>query len=193
MRITGGVARGIRLEVPQQDVRPATDYMREYVFNRLANAVIGKNILDCFAGTGAYGLEAISRGAQSCYFLEKNPKVLTCLKANCERILKSAQRSPDTIKIISTDLFHFSPEIFSTIDYVFFDPPYPYWDDQFSKVLEILNVIARAYSKSLFIIEHPTQLQWPVDHLLQPLDPLESSKKKNAPSVHFFRIKEEHF
>ena len=193
MRITGGVACGIQLEVPQQWVRPATDYMREYVFNRLGNTIVDKVVLDCFAGTGAYGLEAISRGAKTCYFLEKNPKVVTILKKNCERVLKSAQREPKVTQIISMDLFYFSPEKITSLDYIFFDPPYPYWDEQRSKLLTILDLMARAYPQALFIIEPPTQLRWPINHLLQPIDSTQPSKKKNAPSIHFFKIDKERF
>lgn len=191
MRITGGAARGIQLDVPQQDVRPATDYMREYVFNRLGCEIVNKVVLDCFAGTGAYGLEALSRGAQTCYFLEKNPRIIASLKKNCERVLKSAQRKDFTAKIIPIDLFCFSPERFPSIDFVFFDPPYPYWDEKLSEVLSFLEIMAYAYPQSLFIIEHPTQLQWTPEHLLKPIEPIQPSKKKNAPSIHFFKINKE--
>lgn len=187
MRITGGAARGIQLDVPQQDVRPATDCVREYVFNRLGNMIIDKVVMDCYAGTGAYGLEAISRGAKTCYFLEKNPKVITSLKKNCERVLKSAQQKPASVKIITTDLFRFVPNANLPIDYIFFDPPYPYWNEQLSKLLEILEVLAQTYLQSLFIIEHPAHLKWPSEHLLKPIDPIKPSKKKNTPSIHFFK------
>ena len=79
MRITGGLARGIILDVPKKgEVRPATDFIRECIFGRLATAIQGAYVLDCFAGTGAYGLEALSRGAQYTCFLEKDSKVLIC-------------------------------------------------------------------------------------------------------------------
>lgn len=191
MRITGGAARGILLEVPTQEVRPATDYMRESVFNRLGGTVVDKVVLDCFAGTGAYGLEALSRGAQTCYFLEKNPKVIASLKKNCGRVLKSAKRDSIAAKIVSTDLFCFSPEKIGSVDYIFFDPPYPFWDEKSSDVLSILEIMARTYPQSLFIIEHPAQFQWPSEHLLRPVDPFQPSKKKNAPSIHFFKINKE--
>ena len=191
MRITGGAARGIQLDVPQQDVRPATDYMRESVFNRLGGAIVDKVVLDCFAGTGAYGLEALSRGAQTCYFLEKNPKVLASLKKNCERVFKSAQRDLISTKIISTDVFSFSPEKLEVVDYIFFDPPYPYWTEKLSELLSVLETMACTYPQSLFIIEHPTHLLWPSGHLLQPITPIQPSKKKNAPSIHFFETDKE--
>ena len=64
MRISGGAARGIQLAVPKGDaVRPATDGMRQGVFSSLAGLIPGAQFLDLFAGSGAYGLEALSRGA----------------------------------------------------------------------------------------------------------------------------------
>ena len=65
MRITGGSARGIPLSLPKGDaVRPATDALRQAVFSSLAARVPGTRFLDLFAGSGAYGLEALSRGAK---------------------------------------------------------------------------------------------------------------------------------
>ncbi|MBQ7332683.1 MAG: RsmD family RNA methyltransferase, partial [Opitutales bacterium] len=64
MRITGGIARGIPLILPARgEIRPAPDYLREAVFSSLGALVGGAAVLDCFAGTGAYSWEALSRGA----------------------------------------------------------------------------------------------------------------------------------
>ena len=72
MRITGGLARSIPLILPKGDaVRPATDALRQAVFSSLAARVAGARFLDLFAGSGAYGLEALSRGASSGVFVEK--------------------------------------------------------------------------------------------------------------------------
>ncbi len=187
MRITGGAARGIQLEVPQQFVRPATDYLREQVFNRLSQSIIGKIILDCCAGTGAYGLEALSRGAQKCYFLEKNQTVINSLKKNCEYVLKSAQRDRSTIEILTADIFLFPSEKIPQIDYLFFDPPYIYWEKKLPQLLSALESIAYLHPQTIFVIEYPTQFQWPSNHLLQAMHPIKLSKKKNAPTINFFK------
>src|SRR5258705_11275862 len=72
MRISGGVARGIPLVVPKGDaVRPATDGMRQAVFSSLGGRVVDACFLDLFAGSGAYGLEALSRGAAGGGFLRQ--------------------------------------------------------------------------------------------------------------------------
>ena len=90
MRLSGGVARGIPLVVPPGDrVRPATDGMRQAVFSSLAALVPGATCLDLFAGTGSYGLEALSRGAEKVVFVERNPKALGCLRRNLAAVERS--------------------------------------------------------------------------------------------------------
>src|ERR1019366_4147641 len=83
MRISGGQARGIPLIVPKGDaVRPATDGMRQAAFSSLGGYVTGARFLDLFAGSGAYGLEALSRGAAGGVFVEKNARAAACLRRN---------------------------------------------------------------------------------------------------------------
>jgi 16S rRNA (guanine966-N2)-methyltransferase len=86
MRIVAGTARGRKLVAPDGvDTRPTGDRVREAVFNALFSlddAVAGARVLDLFAGTGALGLEAVSRGAAHVTFVERNPKVIRCLEAN---------------------------------------------------------------------------------------------------------------
>ena len=77
MRISGGKARGIPLRACKApELRPATEANRERLFSSLGQAVINARILDLFAGTGSYGLEALSRGAVEASFVEKNKKGL---------------------------------------------------------------------------------------------------------------------
>ena len=72
MRITGGAARGIPLRAPKgSQTRPATDRMREAIFSRLGHRVSQARVADLYAGTGSYGLEALSRGATQVHFFEK--------------------------------------------------------------------------------------------------------------------------
>lgn len=95
MRITGGLARGIVLRVPGGDqVRPATDAMRQAVFSSLGARVAGATFLDLFAGAGGYGLEALSRGAASGVFIEKNAAAAACLRQNLAAVRKSLGSAP---------------------------------------------------------------------------------------------------
>ena len=93
MRISGGGARGIPLRVPKGDaVRPATDALRQAIFSSLAQRVPGARFLDLFAGSGAYGLEALSRGAVGGVFVENNFQALGCLRQNVAAVCKSLGR-----------------------------------------------------------------------------------------------------
>ena len=83
MRITGGIARGINLNLPNKgEIRPATDYIREAVFSSLGDLPVDACVLDVFAGTGAYAFEALSRGAKSATLVDKNAAAGTAQKKN---------------------------------------------------------------------------------------------------------------
>ena len=91
MRITSGNARGIWLNSPKGDsTRPATDAARQAIFSSIGDAIIGSRVLDIFAGTGAYGLEAASRGASEILFVESDKKALDALKSNVSQKKKDA-------------------------------------------------------------------------------------------------------
>src|SRR6187401_769321 len=101
MRISGGAARGIPLVVPKGDaVRPATDGMRQAVFSSLGERVVGARFLDLFAGSGAYGLEALSRGAAAGVFVEQNAKAAHCLRQNITAVCKSLGRSLEGLRVV---------------------------------------------------------------------------------------------
>lgn len=124
MRITGGHARGIPLDAPSGDkTRPATDRLREAVFSSMGSRVEGCEVADLFAGTGSYGLEALSRGARSATFFENDRSALACLKRNIEAVQRSFR--PDTLhtRVVTRDVFTASG---TTLAYnlIFLDPPY---------------------------------------------------------------------
>lgn len=85
VRLTGGVWRGRRLEVPE-GIRPTTELARKAAFDILGEAVHGARVLDACAGSGAYGLEALSRGAEHATFVEADRKVARALRGNLERL-----------------------------------------------------------------------------------------------------------
>lgn len=85
MRVTGGTARGRRLRVPAvEGLRPTTDRARETLFNVLGQRLDGVRVLDLFAGSGALGIEALSRGAERCVFVERDRVALAALRVNLE-------------------------------------------------------------------------------------------------------------
>ncbi len=125
MRITGGIARGIPLLVPPGDtVRPATDQLRQAVFSSLGARTEGARFLDLFAGTGAFGLEAVSRGAASGTFIEHHGRAISCLRRNLAAVCKSVGRTEAGLGALQRDAtnFDFPPAL--APDLVFIDPPY---------------------------------------------------------------------
>jgi len=120
LRIVAGNWRGRRLPVVDADgLRPTAERVRETLFNWLMHTIAGKRCLDLFAGTGALGLEALSRGARSCIFVERDRRAARALRENvrtldaagAEVIEADAQRVIDTLEPGSVDL-------------VFLDPPF---------------------------------------------------------------------
>ena len=90
MRIVAGQHRSRRLVTPPgKGVRPTSDRAREAIFASLGAAVIDARVLDLFAGSGALGLEALSRGASSCHFVERNAEALEALRTNLETLGES--------------------------------------------------------------------------------------------------------
>ena len=130
MRISGGNARGITLQVPKGDaVRPATDGMRQALFSSLGERVIGARFLDLFAGSGAYGLEALSRGAAGGVWVEQHRRTVDLLKGNVGAVCRSLGRSPtDGLKVLMGDACQVpwpEDDAARPPDLVFIDPPYP--------------------------------------------------------------------
>lgn len=161
MRITGGRARGIPLEVPKGDsVRPATDRMREAVFSRLAAVVEGAAFVDLFAGCGSYGLEAISRGAATGAFVEKHGGSARLLKQNLSNVLKSCDSAETPFRVVTGDALRFEHP--SKVDLIFADPPYAIA----AQVLpELLRQFDRLIKPSgLIVLELPSELNIPQGH-----------------------------
>ncbi len=125
MRISGGGARGIPLVVPKGElVRPATDGLRQAVFSSLGARVAGARFLDLFAGSGAYGLEAFSRGAAGGAFVERNPKAVACLRRNLTGVCRSLRRPESELAVIEADVLTALAGLSGQPDLIFADPPY---------------------------------------------------------------------
>lgn len=120
LRIIGGEWRGRKLHFPNvENLRPTPDRVRETVFNWLASVVDGARCLDLFAGSGALGLEALSRGASSTTFVDSHIKVVQALQDHIE--LLSAQ---DKAEVILSDSVKFLSNRAKKYNLVFLDPPY---------------------------------------------------------------------
>ncbi len=125
MRISGGKARGVTLRVDQKAVhRPAMDKLRQSIFSSITAWTDGARVLDLFAGTGSYGLEALSRGAAHCTFVELNRRATAMIQANADIVAKSMQEKLDT-QIATADATKWQlPARAAPFDLIFVDPPY---------------------------------------------------------------------
>ena len=125
MRISGGNARGIELLVPKGDaVRPATDGMRQSVFSSLGPRIAGARFVDLFAGSGAYGLEAFSRGASGGTFVERNAKASACLRRNIAAVCKSLGKGGEELLAVEADALSLPVGTGDLPELIFVDPPY---------------------------------------------------------------------
>ena len=125
LRIIGGEWRGRKLHFPDApNLRPTPDRVRETVFNWLTPMINGARCLDLFAGSGALGLEALSRGAEHTTFVDSHKKVAQALTSHLE-LLKANNAeviTMDSVKFLTTE--NFKPEASNRYDLVFLDPPY---------------------------------------------------------------------
>jgi 16S rRNA (guanine966-N2)-methyltransferase len=119
LRIIGGAWRGRKLEFPANDaIRPTPDRVRETVFNWLQNDIVGAHCLDLFAGSGALGFEALSRGASAVTFVERDIGIGRYLRATAERL---GTTQADVQLADATQWLAGAPRPF---DVVFLDPPF---------------------------------------------------------------------
>lgn len=154
MRITGGQARGIPLTLPKGDaVRPATDALRQAVFSSLAARVPGTRFLDLFAGSGAYGLEALSRGATGGVFVENNARTAEFIHRNLAAVCKSLGRTTDGLRVVTADATSTMPG--EPPDLVFIDPPYEIIAEVAPGLFARLDELLQAQPDPLIIFEMP--------------------------------------
>jgi 16S rRNA (guanine966-N2)-methyltransferase len=119
LRIIGGLWRSRIIEFPDvTGLRPTPDRVRETVFNWLGRDLAGLACLDLFAGSGALGFEALSRGAASVVMVEKHPAALRALKENAQKL------HAENLTVVRGDALEFARSARSGFDVVFIDPPY---------------------------------------------------------------------
>ncbi|MFQ3225539.1 MAG: 16S rRNA (guanine966-N2)-methyltransferase [Lentimonas sp.] len=156
MRITGGKARGIQIKAPTGDTtRPATDRMREAIFSSLGPSVEGSRVADLFAGTGAYGLEALSRGAIKATFYEIDKQALACMKKNQQAVLKCCELPQSAVNTIARDLYGKTGGG-ERAELVFIDPPYDDIEANLPRIFEKANALGTPDAR--VILELPGNL-----------------------------------
>jgi len=151
MRIIGGKYRGRKIKQPKsKTVRPTKDRVREAVFNVIAEKVPDSRVLDLFAGSGAYALEALSRGAKEAVFVEKEQITAGIIKENV-RILEIEEPTKIIVRNVdkAMDLLNRENRQF---DLIFCDPPYNI--DMIKKTLIMVNHYDILSHLGLMVIEH---------------------------------------
>lgn len=148
MRIIAGSMRGQRLEAPSGErVRPTLDRVREALFNILAPDLPGCRFLDLFAGSGANGIEALSRGAERAVFIDNHPQSAGCIRKNLantrcdDRGNCMSYRIPDDLRRIPGD-FHI----------IFADPPFDYGN--YEGLLTAIEATSLLVPNGQLIVEH---------------------------------------
>jgi 16S rRNA (guanine(966)-N(2))-methyltransferase RsmD len=127
MRVIGGLARGRRILAPRgRGTRPTSDYLREVLFDLLAQQVEGRTFLDLYAGTGAVGIEALSRGAAVAVFVEHNRSALTMLYRNLET--SGFRNQAEIVPMEVLRYLRRSAYGSRQFDLIFLDPPYLHTD-----------------------------------------------------------------
>lgn len=153
MRVIAGKARRLTLKtVPGMETRPTTDRIKETLFNIIQADMLSCRFLDLFSGSGAIGIEALSRGAQSAVFVEKNPRACACIRENLA-FTKLAEHAA----LLNMDVFQAlrTLEGRQTFDMIFMDPPYQ--KDLEKAVLEALRDSRMLEAHTRIIVEADLQ------------------------------------
>jgi 16S rRNA (guanine966-N2)-methyltransferase len=151
MRVIAGSAGGVRLAVPKRGVRPTTDRVKGAIFSSLGDAIIGARVLDLFAGSGALGIEALSRGAASAVFVEDD-------RQTAEMIDQNLANTKLNGRVRKQDVFDFLRRALNaeTFQIIFADPPYgksQHGESYIEKLLDNESLPHLLESEGIFVLE----------------------------------------
>jgi len=161
VRVIGGLYKGRRLKAPEgEKVRPTSDRLRETLFNILSPRIVQASFLDICAGSGAVGIEALSRGASRASFIELSRRACLIIEANLKS-LEAETKATVINRDAASALKRLSDEA-KQFDIVFFDPPYA--SEIYSQVMSELERGAILNQQSIVVVEHraktPPQSQY---------------------------------
>jgi 16S rRNA (guanine966-N2)-methyltransferase len=151
MRVIAGSAGGVRLAVPKRGVRPTMDRVKAAIFSSLGEAIVGARVLDLFAGSGALGIEALSRGARSVLFVDKDRQSTEAIEKNLAKTqLEGRMRRQEVFDFLRT-----SSRI-AKFQIIFADPPYEKTEsgERFTEKLLTNEALPRLLDSSgVFVLE----------------------------------------
>ena len=155
MRVITGTARGRRLKEPQgMDIRPTTDKVKESMFSILQFDIEGRRVLDLFGGTGQLGIEALSRGAERCTFVDARREAAALIRENLKATgLEKAGR------VVQGDAISFLSGCRERFGVIFLDPPYQ--TQLLEQTLELVSKIDILSEHGIMICESPAERELP--------------------------------
>ena len=149
MRVTAGSAKGRPLFVPKSGVRPTAGRVKEAMFSILGANMSDLNVLDAFSGSGSLGIEALSRGADHCVFVDSDRIATQCAKKNL-----TATRLSEKANVVTMDVFRYLGEYsFRPFDLLLMDPPYEFSQEHILKILRAVSESSAVDDRSRFMLE----------------------------------------
>ena len=181
-RIIAGTLGGRRIAVPPKGTRPTTDRVREAIFSRLdhENSLRGAWVLDAFAGSGALGLEALSRGAKRAVFVESDPPAVAVIRANAEALGVTKATEVVRDRVLPWLGRSSRPVDLATFDVALLDPPYDLPPSELAATLAAL--VPRLTPGAIVVVEWASRSDapaWP--HRFAPT----AEKKYGETTVHY--------
>jgi 16S rRNA (guanine966-N2)-methyltransferase len=149
LRIIAGRWRGRRWQFPASAIRPTSDRVRETLFNLLQGRIVGRRCLDLYAGSGALGLEALSRGAAHCVFVDRDVRALAALGA----LLRDWGAATGESQLEQSDALQYLARAPQPFDLVFLDPPFA--GDELARSMGRLEARGWLAPGGLLYAEHP--------------------------------------
>ncbi len=181
MRIIGGELKGRKLFRPEDEgVRPTSDKVRGAIFSTIAPDIVDAAFLDGFAGSGAMGIEAVSRGAKHATFLDINPKSIALTKKNVYNC-----HIEDKCCVLKLDFFKFLDETTAKFDIIFIDPPYAMAEiGWLPKKVEQADILKK---EGILIVEHDSGVAFSD---VKRLHLIKTKKYANTTITYFMRSEE---
>lgn len=189
MRVIAGSARGVYLSsLKGNTTRPISDRIKDSLFNILSQVIPDSNVIDMYAGTGAIGIEALSRGARSCIFIEIDKSAIQVIKKNLE-----TTKLQDKAQVLRYDVFEIVPYLVKNsieVDLVFASPPYPLiekssYRDELLVLFSILCSKRIVQPEGLIVLQHKkTEFEIPTE---APYLELFNTRVYGDTQISFFR------
>ena len=155
MRVITGIARGRKLKEPAGlETRPTADRVKEGIFSSIQFELEGRRILDLFGGTGQMGIEALSRGADRCTFVDLRKEAVTIIRENL-----ALTGFTGRAQVIQGDALAFLSRCRETFDVVFLDPPYD--SGLLEKTMELVTTIDIVSENGIIVCENGSNAGWP--------------------------------